>query len=215
MAHFDRALDVKENQPKDTDTADLLFGLGRARTAMSDYPAAIEALSNAFNHYQEVGDTAKAVAVAQHPWPLLPGVLQGVQELIAKALSLVPPDSTDAAGLLPPYGTALYLQTGDYDGAQSAFHRAIDLARGQSNRMLEMRTLLAAAGVDLYHARFDGAAERSLRALDIARETDAILGIAAGSWFSGLCLSALGDLEQAEVCARPGLEPAERLRDRT
>ena len=96
-----------------------------------------------------------------------------------------------------------------------AFQRAIDLARGQSNRMLEMRTLLAAAGVDFYHARFDGAAERSLRALDIARETDVILGIAAGSWFSGLCLSALGDLEQAEVCARSGLEPAERLRDRT
>jgi len=215
LAYFEPALAVKESQPIDTETAALLFGLGRALAALSDYPAAIKTLSTAFDHYREVGDTAKSVAVAQYPWPPLPAVLQGVPELIAKALTLVPLDSSDAAGLLPPYGTALYLQNGDYEGAQTAFQRAIDLARSQGNRLLETRTLVAAAGVDFYHAQFAAGAERGLRAFDIAREEDNVLGIAAGSWLAGLCLSALGELEQAEECASAGLEPAERLRDRT
>ena len=100
-------------------------------------------------------------------------------------------------------------------GAVLLFQSAIDLARDQGNWLLDMRTNVAAAGVDFYHARFAAGAERGIRAHDIAREQGNVLGIAAGAWLGGLCLLALGELEQAEGYARAGLEPAERLRDRT
>lgn len=145
----------------------------------------------------------------------LPSLLEGVAELIEQALPLVPEDSLDAAPMLISYATAVYFTRGDYDSAQQAFTRAEDLARNHGERALEIRILAAAAGVDLYHARFAEGAERGARALELARREGDLLGMASASWLAGQCLIAVGELERAETCARAGIEPSERLRDHT
>jgi tetratricopeptide (TPR) repeat protein len=145
----------------------------------------------------------------------VPSLLTGVAELIEKALPLVSDDSLDAARMLSSYATALYMSKHDYDAAQRAFTRAEELARRHGERSLEVRVLVAAAGVDMYHTRFAEGAERAVRALELAQQEGDLVGMAAASMFGSSCLANAGDLERAEQCIRAGLEPAERLRDRT
>ena len=72
LTHFERALAAKEGQPMDAETAALLFGLARARLAMSQRSLIqdiIASLSRAFYYYAEAGDVARALAVAECPLP--------------------------------------------------------------------------------------------------------------------------------------------------
>ena len=77
--------------------------------------------------------------------------IPGVTELIARALTLVPGDSHEAGRLLSRYGGILGSVAGDYEGAQRAFKRAIEIARREGDVALEVQTLTYAALVSGQH----------------------------------------------------------------
>ncbi len=67
--HFQRGLATRDGQSMDTQTAALLYGLGRSQAATLDSHRVGEAVSNlrrAFEYYVEIGELDRAVAIAEH-----------------------------------------------------------------------------------------------------------------------------------------------------
>ena len=150
LAHFERAVTAKEGKAMDAETADILFGLGRAQAAtllLTELLHAHHTLRRAFDHYAETGDVDRAVAVAEHSLPgTAPGLLAEAVEMTGRALELVPPDSHEAGQLLCRHGLSLGREAGDYDGAQEAFDRALSIARREGDAAMEMRAFTYAGG---------------------------------------------------------------------
>jgi DNA-binding CsgD family transcriptional regulator len=217
LAHFQRGLAAKEGQPTDAETASLLFGLGRAQAATLDRHQMTEAAASlkcAFDYYAQTGDVARAVAVAEYPIRTPPGEFGGA-DLIARALTLVPPDSHAAGRLLPRHGRALGLQENDYEGAREAFDRSLAIARRERDIALEMQTLAYAAHVSLHHLHFEASLEQGLMAVELARRTDDVHAeLSARHWGATYPLMYLGDGEGARQQAEAMLALAEKLRDR-
>ena len=140
LGHFQRALAAKEGLPMDNEAAAALHGLGRAQLATfgrHQRPEAVASLSRAFNYYAEVGDVARAVAVAETPMFALIGETTELTQIIRRALELVPPDSHEAGRLWARHGSILGQEGGDYDAAQEAFTRALTIAQGHGDLALE------------------------------------------------------------------------------
>jgi predicted ATPase len=149
LEHFRRGLiakglDVDGSAPAaDSETAALLFGLGRAQAATlgrQQLDVAFASLSRAFDFYAETDDVARAVGVAVYPMQPLPG-LRVAAELVARALQLVPRDSPEAGRLYSRYVLVMGLEEGDYQGAMEACDSALAIAQRTGDLALEMRTL--------------------------------------------------------------------------
>jgi DNA-binding CsgD family transcriptional regulator len=217
LSYFQRGLAAKEGQPLDSETAALWFGLGRAQLATFDshqMPEAVDSLNCAFDYYVQAGDVTRAVAIAEYPFLLPPARLVAVVQLIARALALVPPDSYRAGSLLSRYGSTLYFQAGDYQGAQEAFARALSIAQREKDVALEIQTLAGAAFVDLWHACWKECLEKSLRAMELAPQVDDPLTEVVARETATFALFVTGDLERAQQQAAAVLALAERLRHR-
>lgn len=99
---FGRAARLRQGQAEDLQTADLLFGLGRAQTALMD-TAAASSCSRAFAIYDKAGRADRAVAVA------VSGVYSRAEEwgeilgLGERALELVEKDSLNEAAILTEF----------------------------------------------------------------------------------------------------------------
>ena len=223
LAHFESALAVKDisltaaEPASDPETAALLFGRGRAQAATLPrhrIHEAVTSLSRALDYYAEAGEPDRAVAVAEYPFYPLIGQRIGNDQLIARALALVDPDSPRAGRLLSRYGRLMGLEEGDYDGAQDAFDKALAIARREGDPVLEMRTLADAANVDLIHLRFQESLDKSMRAIDLAGRTDDPHTKVLASYTAVLDNLQLGRLEVARDQASDLLAQAEGLRDR-
>ena len=138
----------------------------------------------------------------------------GVAQLIARALSLVPPDSPEAGLLLSRYGRVVGIEESNYHGAQSAFDRASDIARREEDASLEVWTLVSASHVDHYHLRLQESLEKGLRSIELARRADDVHAEVQARYFAVLSLIVAGDIEGVRLHAAACLEAAERLRDR-
>ena len=211
LTYFQRALSAKEGQAMDAETADILYGLGRAQTAFSMAPEAWDSLCRAFDYYAESGDVTQAVNVAEFPIVLNPGEKK-VTQLIARALELVPPDSHHAGRLLSRYGFVLSWETGNYDESQIAFNRALDIARREEDADLEIRTLTAAANVDLNNLRWQDGLEKSLQAIELAHKIGQPRSAGSSHHCAGFALAATGDPEEAHPQASALLALAKELR---
>ena len=110
-------------------------------------------MSRAFEYYAGAADVSLAVEVAEHPFPPAAGHVAGVAQLINRALELVPPDSHEAGRLLSTYVRVVGVEAGNYEGAQEAFERALEIAQHEGNDDLELRTMVNAAVVDTYNVR--------------------------------------------------------------
>jgi DNA-binding CsgD family transcriptional regulator/tetratricopeptide (TPR) repeat protein len=203
---------------KDAETAALLFGLGRAQLATLErhqIREVVATLSRAFDYYAAAGDVAGALAVAQYPI-MVAGTIgrTGVAGFIPRALKLVPPDSLAAGRLLCSYGAELGQLEGDYENAQAAFAQALAIARREGDLALEVRTLAAAASVDLFHLRFQEGLEEARRAIALAGR----LGDQQAAWRAHLDAARIliytGEVGVAQQHAAAALELAERLRGR-
>jgi tetratricopeptide (TPR) repeat protein len=217
LTHFQRALEAKEGQPVDAETAVLLFGLGRAQLATRERYQTQEAVINlrrAFDYYAEVGDVDRAVAVAEYPVRATLGVTVGEAELIRRALALVSPDSRQAGRLLSAYGLSLYQETGDYEGAQEAFGRALDIAQREEDLALEIRTLANATDVDFHHLRWPEGVEKGLRAIALTSRVDDPQCELIASFYIMRALDNMGNLERAQQHGAAARRAAERLRHR-
>ena len=216
LTYFQQALSAKEGQATDSETAALLFGLGQAQAATLEahqIQAAVASLRGSFDYYSRVGDVGPAVAVAEYPFPLLPGRSTGVAQLIESALALVPPDSHAAGRLLSQKIRVLVIEEGDYDGAQEAFTRALDIARREGDEALEMRILASATVADVQYLRLQGSLVKSLRAIELASLIDDPHTEVDDRFYSALGLWWMGDLEGLFRQAQLALIPGEQLRD--
>ena len=223
VSHLERGLVARgivlsgtEASP-DEEAAALLFGLARARLAMSQRSLIQEIilnLSRAFNYYAEAGEVARAVAVAECPLPGWPGNLKGMAQLVSRALALVAADSHPAGHKLCLYGKYLGTEEGDYEGAQEAFGRALAIAYQERDVALEMRTLADAGRVGNRHRRPQEALAKCLEALELASRVDDPRTELEAHYGAVTALTEMGGLEGMPRHASAMLPLAERLRDR-
>jgi len=222
--HFQRALDTLQvslsglEPATDRETAELLFGLGRAQVGV--FPLyrvreAIATLSRAFNYYADVQDVEGALAVVGYPIIAIgTGRRTERTKMLERAMTLIPPDSNQEGRLLSEYGLALGLQGGDYDGAQGAFNRALAIARREGDAPLEMRTLIHAARLDQQQNRMRECLEKCLLALDLAPRANDLAAEAAAHQMAGNSLVFSGNPEAARYHASAAMVPAQKVGDR-
>ncbi len=215
LGQFQRVLEAKGTSAVDAEAAAALFGLGRAQSALVQIPEALASLTRAFDYYAESDDVARAVAIASTPLPAYPGHLEGATRLSERALELVPRDTLDEARLLSNHGRILGLQEGDYEGAHTAFDRALDIARLEKNVGLEMATLANAAFVDVYHLRPKEALERSSSAIALARHLEPSVAEVAAHYSAAVIFWFTGETQRVGQHAEAALAVAEKLRDRS
>ena len=109
----------------------------------------------------------------------------------------------------------LYQETGDAEGAQEAFDRALAIARREADPALEMRTLAAATDVDWYHLRFPEVLDKGQRAIELAHRVDDLRAEVRARYYTALTMHSMGDHEGMRVHALAVLTLATRLRDRS
>ena len=218
LVHFQRALAVKEDRVMDSETAALLFGLGKAQSATLErhlLAEAVASLGRAFDYYVEVQDVDRAVLMVTD-WPI-PNLISGDTAMashLERALELMPPDSHQAGHLLSRYGWALGRAAGDYAAAQLALSRALTIAQREGDVPLEMRTLVASASVDIAHTRYQESVEKSLKAITLANSVDDANAEMEAHRSASLGLRNSGDLQGARYHAEASLALAEQLRNR-
>ena len=176
---------------------------------------AVDSLSRAFEYYETSGEVERAVATAEYPLSTPAGITPKAAELITRALALAPEDSLTTGRLLVRSAWDLGRMKGDYDGAQGAFSRALEIARlhgkrrpgkgGAGRRRRSRRVSTFAAGRAWRKAY--GLSSLARQASDPRSEVQA-------RQRATLALTITGDLEGARLHATAGLAPAERLRDR-
>ncbi|MFB3091920.1 MAG: LuxR C-terminal-related transcriptional regulator, partial [Dehalococcoidia bacterium] len=216
LEHFQRALSAKEGTPVDSETAALLFGLGRAQAATlqrQQIQEALASMTRALDYYLEAGDVEGAVAVVVYPLPPVTGPTENAHN-IRRVLALVSPDSRQAAQLLSRYGWILGVEEGDFSGAQEAFNRALTIAQGGADAVLEEQTLAYAARVDAYNHSWEQSLGKSLQALELADRNDHTRNQLDACYRAAFSLHVMGDLQESALYAARAMDLAERLRDR-
>ncbi|MEE9163117.1 MAG: hypothetical protein V3U35_09145, partial [Candidatus Neomarinimicrobiota bacterium] len=226
LALSQRALEAKHGQATsgipakvvDGDTAALLLGLARAQfatLARLEGHESLRYLRLSFDYYVEAGDVDAALAVAECPMPRAPNMDMGRNGLLSDALALVPPDSFDAGLLLAEYGSALYYEVGDHDGARDAFGRALAIAEREGDQALEMRVLTYSTEVDLWTLDWEEAPVKGARAVELARSLDDLPFQVTASYATARTLVAMGRRQEALRLTEAMLAPAESLRSLT
>jgi ATP/maltotriose-dependent transcriptional regulator MalT len=223
VAHFQQGLAAKgiplsgTESARDAEEAALLFGLGRAQAAILErdqLQEAICSLSRAFDYYANESDVGRAVAAADYLVTPVAGITRGNQ-LIGRALKLVPADSHQAGRLLSRYGRNLGIEENDYQGAQEALNKALTIARREKDATLEMWTLVNDTLVDYQHCYHQGCLEKSLRAIEGAHRLNEPLAELSGHFTAAVSLVKLGDPAGAQAHADVELALAEKLQYRS
>ncbi len=219
LTHFERGLIGREitlsgmEAATDEEAADLLFGLARAQSATvvgDQLREAFATLSRAFEYYVETGNVAQSVAAAAFPIDTPTGRIQGGGQLIARALTLVPPDSHEAGRLLSRYGGFLGLAEVDYEGAQQALGRAIAIARREGDVPLEVQTLTYATDVSGQHLHWLESVDKGMRAIELATGDETPYSEVLSRFWTAVSLLHMGDLDAARPLALALRDLAER-----
>ncbi len=217
LAHFQLALAAKGDETIDDETAELLFGLGRAQLATlapHELEPAVTSLRRAFEHYAEAGDVGRAVAVVAYPLPLSLGMAQTkMPELIARGLTLVPRDSLEEGRLLVWHGWFSVFTDADYQAAQRAFQRVLSIAERKGDAALLRKMLANAAFVDAFHLRFPDCLTKGLRASELAQHAGDMHTEMAARRAAAWALAATGEGEQARFHTAAALAHAEKLHE--
>ena len=216
LSHFQRALSAKEDEPLDDQTAASLFGLAKAQSAIlirSQVGEVVASLNSVFDYYAGTGDVARAVAVAEHPFYPPIGHGYGASQLVAKALSLVSPDSLEAGRLLSRYGWFLSTGEGNYQQAKEALDQALAISQRENDTGLEMRTLTIATRVEGINRHHEQALKYGLRAIELAALSNEIQTEMSARMYTSDALENVGDSEVARRHIEAALSLAEQLRD--
>lgn len=215
LEYFRHALNAKGESQADDQLASILFGLGRAQVATAqrhEMQNAVETLTRAFNYYEKTGDVETALQVAEYPVMATTGIT-GITHLISRALVLAGLDSHRSGRLLGRYIRATALEQGEYDQANEAYKRAIEIARRERDIALEVHASADAGSVDGYYLELTRGLEKCLRAIDLAahvRRPD--LESTALNWAATILL-VTGRPVRARHYAEACLANAEKLRD--
>jgi tetratricopeptide (TPR) repeat protein len=216
--HFNRGLELKGDDAADSETARLLFGLGRSQAALLDVhhlEAAVATLAKAFEIHVAAGEVASAVEAAAYPVFVTAGHRKGAGELLSRALELVPPDSHDAGRLLHRYGWTVSQEEGDYDKAMNALDRAQVIAEREDDVALRMTTLASMTFVHAIHLRLPEVVRDASEALTLARRVGSPFVEMNAQAFLAAGLDMTGKLSEAAPLWSPCVALAEKLADRT
>jgi DNA-binding CsgD family transcriptional regulator len=132
--------------------------------------------------------------------------------MLGQALALMPPDSVEAGWILPRYGMFLSHEFNDYEGAQEAFRRGLDIAKREKDIALEVYTLSNVVPVDGWHGRYEEALENALRVIDLCQHVEDPVAESDARFWACNVLGRMGELEEARVHASALLDIAEKLR---
>jgi tetratricopeptide (TPR) repeat protein len=215
--YFRRALASKEGQPMDAQGAAIRYRLARAVAATRGSLAAPEVLDNlqrAFQYFLDAGDVARAVQVAEYPFDQFTTGTVGTSDFISRALAFVPADSQQEGRLLSRYGTVLYSETGDYQGAQDAFSRALAIARREGDLTLEIQTLAAACQVAWWRLSLPEVVGYAQQAVELSGQVDDPRAEAVARNYLTRARIAMGDAPESRSDRQALLATAQRLRDR-
>ena len=197
----------------DEQTAELLYGLGRAEASLALLDEAAAHLSQAFDYFAQAGDVPRCTAVASVPAFVL-SEAWGMAPVVERALQLVPPESVDAGWLLCLRGSYL-VSKGDYEAGKALLQRAVAIAQGANDHRLELRALHIweyAAATSLHLRDVE---EASARALDLLPSVDSPWDEAGVRGAAAFLLTWIkGEVREATAQAKAALAAAERLRDR-
>jgi len=224
QTQFERALNSIGVSLSDTDaaadeqSAELLFGLGRAQSStlqQHEFSKAVVSLTRAFNYYSEVGNLERALAIAGYPIYSSGGQRNGVSVLISEALTLVPPDSLEAARLLIRYGVAINQEESNLGMASDALTRALSIAQREGDIALEMQAMTNASLVGIMH--FTGMEGRDdvLRAIELAQAVNNPVVECMAHFAAGWLFANIGDLEatRSHFASALGLAEEHRVRN--
>jgi len=159
LDHFLRGIHAKDlgiegpGPLSDTESAALLFGVGRALAGASgrqNLAEAFASLNRAFDYYAGTGDDANAVKVAEYPMMVPQGHGFAVG-LVARALKLAPTDSPEAGRLFARYVLVMGLEEGNYQGSLDALDSALAIAQRTGDAKLEMRSLAHSSRVNYWN----------------------------------------------------------------
>jgi tetratricopeptide (TPR) repeat protein len=210
LAHFQRALEAKKDQPMDADLAAIYHGLGRAENALLMNQPMAQHLTAAFDYYLNVGDVPHAIAVAATTFTDNPG-LALMMPVVERALAAVPEGSIQAGRLLCLQAAHLLQNCGDAEGSVRVSARALAIARQQGDQQLELRALTTGAvvmggaqnGEEWLRRGFE-----LLRTVDSPREESGLHFIATTLY------QQRGDVNEALAHGKAMLQAAERLHER-
>ena len=217
LPHFLRAAAGKEGLPMDSETASILFGLGRSQLATLGQSQVVEAMGNlekAFEFYAITGDVERAAAVAEHPTPTFGVHRTGVGERVTRALAMVVPDSLPAGRLLAMQGRILGQEAGDYRSATDAFRRALVISKQLDDPALELRSLANASFVDFFHCRWRECLEKAPRIIELAKKVDDPHGELITHLAGAFVELFMGNLSAARQHVADGMPIAEKVHDR-
>ena len=215
LEYFRQALAAKGESQADDQFASILFGLGRAQVATAqrhEMQNAVETLARAFEYYEKAGDVETALQVAEYPVMATTGIT-GITHLISRALDLAGPDSHRAGRLWGRYIRTAALERGEYEQANDAYLRAIEIARRERDIALEVQASADAGSVDGYYLELTHGLDKCLRAIELAahvRRPD--LESTALNWAATILL-VTGRPVRARHYAEACLANAEKLRD--
>jgi DNA-binding CsgD family transcriptional regulator len=207
--YFQRGLEAKGvplngvGVARDAEEAALLFGMGRAQSAILREDQLLETfaiMKRTFGYYAEAENIAMAVAIAE--FPINPtGRFPGNAELMVRALALVPSDSYEAGRLLSRYGGILGLVQCDYEGAQQALGRALAISRRERDVPLEVQTLTYASDVSGQHLQWQESVNYGLRSIAQSAGYENSYSAILSRWWTSVSLLNMGDLQRARTHA--------------
>jgi tetratricopeptide (TPR) repeat protein len=218
LKQFERVLSAMEEQPDTIETADALAGLGRAQSAIlsaGQFPAVLETLIRACDIYVEHRESDKAIDVAQIHLNAAPGMLSAAEKMVSRALTLAPAGSKQEGRLQSRYGFVLGFELGDFEGAERAFSRALDIADAQDDTDQKLLTLSLAPQACRIHMKFREALGYNLRAIELLNSIpENLFASSIVHRQNALLYTELGESDKAREHAVITLELSERLRRR-
>ncbi len=196
--------------------AEALHGLARCEIATSEresMSSAVASLRQAFDSYMDAGQTQKALYVALTDIPNFTG-LTGVVSLLEEAMKLVQENSQEAGRLLTKYGEFLFEERSNGEQGLEVLDTALAIAARESDSDLELRTLVVSASINGYHLNNDARYEQSLRAAELASDTNNIGATIRAHQYAAGMLMGMGQLSESRQHASQARSMADKLNSR-
>jgi tetratricopeptide (TPR) repeat protein len=216
LQQFERALTAKGVDARDSEAAQILYGLGRAQVATVERHEAqrpVDTLERSFQTFVETGDTSQAMEVAAYPMEAVSGITR-MTHLREAGLKLIDSDSAEAVKLLGQFATAAVIEESDESRGIESAEQAIQMARRLGDEYLEMASLTARAGVMWNSWRFGETIDSAVAALAIAERRGDLYGTAYCHWVAGWASLLMGKSDDAHRHLDISLPLAEKLRHR-
>jgi DNA-binding CsgD family transcriptional regulator/tetratricopeptide (TPR) repeat protein len=143
--HFNTVLELKKYSETDEVTAQAMGGLWKivSRTAHeSEIASFVTLLTGSFNYFIGNGDTARAIDLAA--WATTPySSPRGIDDVIARALEIVDPESIEAGKLHARKCVTAYMERQALEECRRSFDQAVQIARKFNDTDLELQATAA------------------------------------------------------------------------